>query len=107
RQNPHASPPRNVKARGAFAPARPLPSQERGRLMSVELTTREDCAVLTLNRPEALNALSVAILGQIGEAFDAVAKSKARALIITGGGNKAFWACADNKELLHPPMRHC
>ena len=75
--------------------------------MSVELTTREDCAVLTLNRPEALNALSVAMLGQIGEAFDTVAKSKARALIITGAGNKAFCAGADIKEFRHQAMMDC
>jgi enoyl-CoA hydratase len=66
--------------------------------MPVELTTREDCAVLTLNRPEALNALSFAILREIGAAFDEVAKSKARALIITGAGTKAFCAGADIKE---------
>jgi enoyl-CoA hydratase len=66
--------------------------------MPVELTTREECAVLTLNRPEALNALSFAILREIGAAFDEVAKSKARALIITGAGSKAFCAGADIKE---------
>jgi enoyl-CoA hydratase len=67
--------------------------------MSVELTMREDCAVLTLNRPEALNALSFDILRRIGEAFEEVARSKARALIITGAGPKAFCAGADIKEL--------
>jgi enoyl-CoA hydratase len=66
--------------------------------MSVELTTREDCAVLMLNRPEALNALSVAVLRQLETAFEEVAKSRARALIITGAGNKAFCAGADIKE---------
>jgi enoyl-CoA hydratase len=67
--------------------------------MSVELTTREDCAVLTLNRPEALNALSFDILRRIGEAFDEAAQSNARALIVTGAGTKAFCADADIKEL--------
>lgn len=67
--------------------------------MSVELTTREDCAVLTLNRPEALNALSFAILRRIGEAFDEVGESNARALVVTGAGTKAFCAGADIKEL--------
>lgn len=67
--------------------------------MPVELDFRDSCAVLTLNRPEALNALSFAILGEIGEAFDQVAKSTARALIITGAGTKAFCAGADIKEL--------
>jgi enoyl-CoA hydratase len=67
--------------------------------MAVELATRDECAVLILNRPEALNALSFAILRRIGEAFDEAAQSKARALIITGAGAKAFCAGADIKEL--------
>ena len=72
--------------------------------MSVELTTQADCAVLTLNRPEALNALSSAMLRDLGEAFDEVARAKARALIITGAGNKAFCAGADIKEFRHQAM---
>jgi enoyl-CoA hydratase len=67
--------------------------------MAVELTTREEFAILTLNRPEALNALSFRIIEDIGRAFDEVAKSNARALIITGAGAKAFCAGADIKEL--------
>ena len=67
--------------------------------MAVELATRDECAVLALNRPEALNALSFAILRRIGEAFDEVVQSRARALIITGAGNKAFCTGADIKEL--------
>jgi enoyl-CoA hydratase len=67
--------------------------------MSVDLATRGDCAVVTLNRPEALNALSFDIIRRLGPAFDEVAASKARALIITGAGPKAFCAGADIKEL--------
>ena len=67
--------------------------------MPVELTYRDEAAVLTLNRPEALNALSFAIIAEIGEAFDAVAASDARVLLITGAGDKAFCAGADIKEL--------
>ena len=63
--------------------------------MPVELTFRDDCAILSLNRPEALNALSFAILGEIGAAIDQTAKSSARALIITGAGPKAVCAGAD------------
>lgn len=69
--------------------------------MAVELGTRNEFAVLALNRPEALNALSFKIIEDIGRAFDEVAKSKARALIITGAGTKAFCAGADIKELRH------
>ena len=46
--------------------------------MSVDLTTREECAIITLNRPEALNALSFDIIRRLGAAFDEVAASKAR-----------------------------
>src|SRR3974377_839846 len=67
--------------------------------MPVELTFRDDCAILTLNRPEALNALSFAILGEIGAAIDQAAKSTAAAPIGPGAGPKAFCAGADVKEL--------
>jgi enoyl-CoA hydratase len=67
--------------------------------MTVRLTQREECALLTLDRPEALNALSFAILGEIGEAIDAAANMPVRALIVTGAGEKAFCAGADIKEL--------
>src|SRR5919202_3848759 len=67
--------------------------------MPVELTRRDEIAILTLNRPEALNALSFAILREIGAAFDEVASSDARALVVTGAGPKAFCAGADIKEL--------
>lgn len=59
--------------------------------MSAELTYREDVAVLTLNRPKALNALNAEMVGEIAERLDEVAVSKARALLIVGaGGGKAF-----------------
>jgi enoyl-CoA hydratase len=69
--------------------------------MSVELTkTDGGMAVLTLNRPEALNALSFDILRQIDAAFDEVAGWRdVRALLIIGAGDKAFCAGADIKEL--------
>lgn len=67
--------------------------------MSLDLTYRDKLAMLTLNRPEALNALSFDLIGQIGNAFDEIAASDARALIITGAGEKAFCAGADITEL--------
>ena len=67
--------------------------------MAVELTRREEFALLTLNRQQALNALSFAILGELEHAFDEVAASDARALLITGAGSKAFCAGADITEL--------
>lgn len=68
--------------------------------MAVELTRQGSCALLTLNRPEALNALSFEILREIGAAFDEVAGwNDVRALLIIGAGDKAFCAGADIKEL--------
>ena len=68
--------------------------------MVVELKKEGGFAVLTLNRPEALNALSFSILGDIGRALDEVAEMKdIRALLVTGAGDKAFCAGADIKEL--------
>jgi enoyl-CoA hydratase len=67
--------------------------------MPVVLDQREEFAVLTLDRQEALNALSFAILEEIASAFDRVTTMDVRALIITGAGTKAFCAGADIKEL--------
>jgi len=68
--------------------------------MSVQLTRQEEFAIITLNRQEALNALSAAVLRELARAFDEVAAGDARALIVTGAGTKAFCAGADIKELV-------
>jgi enoyl-CoA hydratase len=68
--------------------------------MAIELTRVEEFALITLNRPDALNALSFGLIADLGRAFDEVARSDARALLITGAGEKAFCAGADIKELI-------
>lgn len=65
----------------------------------IELSYPEEFALLTIRRPEALNALSFALIQEIGQAIDQAAQSSARALIITGAGERAFCAGADIKEL--------
>ena len=67
--------------------------------MVVRLERRDACAILTLDRPEALNALSFDILRELGSRLDEVGGSDARALIVTGAGPKAFCAGADIPEL--------
>ncbi|HXD52242.1 MAG TPA: enoyl-CoA hydratase-related protein [Burkholderiales bacterium] len=67
--------------------------------MAIELSRVEEFALITLNRPDALNALSFALIGDLGRALDEVAAGDARALLITGAGAKAFCAGADIKEL--------
>ena len=68
--------------------------------MPVELTRVEEFALITLNRPEALNALSFEIVREIGAAIDEAEASDARALLFTGAGEKAFCAGADISELM-------
>lgn len=58
--------------------------------------------VLKINRPEALNALNSTVLNEMGEALRQIGEMSyedARALVITGAGEKAFVAGADIKEI--------
>lgn len=68
--------------------------------MILELTRRDEFSVITLNRPEALNALNAEMIADIAAAIDEAAKAGTRALLFTGAGEKAFCAGADIKELL-------
>ncbi|GAA4393352.1 crotonase/enoyl-CoA hydratase family protein [Tsukamurella soli] len=61
--------------------------------------TRGHVAVITLNRPEAMNAVNGALATAVGEALEsAAADPQVRAVIIIGTG-RAFCAGADLKEL--------
>ncbi len=56
-------------------------------------------AVLTLNRPQAMNALNKALMGALADAVDALATNPAvRVLVLTGAG-RAFCAGLDLKEI--------
>jgi enoyl-CoA hydratase len=72
--------------------------------MTIELTRAEEFALITINRPEALNALSFALIAELARALDEAAASDARALLVTGAGAKAFCAGADVKELTGRPL---
>ncbi|MFZ2648661.1 MAG: enoyl-CoA hydratase-related protein [Burkholderiaceae bacterium] len=67
--------------------------------MSIEISRIDEFALIRLNRPQALNALSFALLQDLARALDEVAAGDARALLITGAGEKAFCAGADIAEL--------
>jgi crotonobetainyl-CoA hydratase len=56
-------------------------------------------ALLTLNRPEALNAVNAALADELGGHLErAVADDEVRAIVVTGAG-RAFCAGADLKEI--------
>ncbi|UUP17084.1 enoyl-CoA hydratase/isomerase family protein [Nitratireductor thuwali] len=69
--------------------------------MTVGLEIAGSFAVITLNRPDKLNALSFEVLRELDGRLDEVARLSVRALIVTGAGNKAFCAGADIEELRH------
>lgn len=59
--------------------------------------------ILTINRPESLNALNMQVLNDMADAFRQMSEvdfETAKALVITGAGEKAFVAGADIKEML-------
>jgi enoyl-CoA hydratase len=57
-------------------------------------------ALITMNRPQKLNALNAETMDELDEVFDKVENdSGTKALIITGAGEKAFVAGADIGEL--------
>src|SRR5258708_16976470 len=55
--------------------------------------------LVTLNRPQALNALNRALIAELGVAFDELESDPAIAAILLTGSQKAFAAGADIKEM--------
>ena len=67
---------------------------------TVLLEVKNGIGYITINRPEALNALSSQVLADLNEVLDQVEKSEEiRVVIVTGAGEKAFVAGADIKEM--------
>lgn len=66
---------------------------------------RDDRGVvtLTLNRPQAFNALSESMLAALGEAMDSVARDEAVRVVVLGASGKAFCAGHDLKEMRAEP----
>jgi enoyl-CoA hydratase/3-hydroxyacyl-CoA dehydrogenase len=60
----------------------------------VDLEFRDRIATITLNRPEAMNALNETVVSQLEERFDEAERSRAQAIVFQGAG-KAFVAGAD------------
>lgn len=56
-------------------------------------------AVVTLNRPEALNALNTTLTGELGDFLESVADDDSVRCVVLTGSVKAFAAGADIKEM--------
>ena len=62
--------------------------------------TVDGVALVTIDRPDALNALSFDLLRELAAAFEALdADPACRAIVLTGSGTRAFAAGADIREL--------
>jgi len=67
---------------------------------TLEVEIRESVAVVALNRPEALNALDLALGEDLGDALkDLRGRPDVRAILLTGAG-RAFCAGGDIKQML-------
>ena len=60
----------------------------------------EGVALVTIDRPEALNALSFALLAELADALETLDQDgRTRVAVVTGAGDRAFAAGADIVEL--------
>ncbi len=65
----------------------------------VELEAKGQVGILTINRPEALNALNDQVISQLDKVLDEIDLNTVRCLIVTGAGKKAFVAGADIAQM--------
>jgi enoyl-CoA hydratase len=66
----------------------------------ISFDLRDSIALIRLNRPEKLNALTGAMLAELRERFETIKRdSNIRAVILTGAGERAFSAGTDIAEL--------
>ena len=52
-------------------------------------------AIVTIDRPKALNALNPEVLADLKAAFEAIDQNTVRCVVLTGAGDKSFVAGAD------------
>jgi enoyl-CoA hydratase len=66
----------------------------------IQLAFEDTVAIVTINRPKALNALNVQVLEELKGAIGEVRNhAQARVVILTGAGEKAFVAGADIAQM--------
>ena len=66
---------------------------------NIIVETKDKVGVITLNRPQALNALNSALVAELNQAVDAFEADPAIGAILITGSEKAFAAGADIKEM--------
>jgi len=66
---------------------------------NILVETRDAVGVITLNRPQALNALCAALIDELAQALDDLEADDGIGCIVLTGSEKAFAAGADIKEM--------
>jgi enoyl-CoA hydratase len=69
--------------------------------------TRGAVGVITLNRPQAMNALNAQVMRELGEALDGFEADEAIGAVVITGNEKAFAAGADIKEMKDKTFMDC
>jgi crotonobetaine/carnitine-CoA ligase len=104
-QDPHRQgreiPPPAVRFRGRLGPRGHHPPERKTHMKYVTLDNQGPVSIVTLNRPERLNAMSGALMTDLHQALTAAhADPDTRAIVFTGAG-RAFCAGDDLKEFEH------
>jgi enoyl-CoA hydratase len=73
----------------------------------IEVQTNGQTAIVTLSRPDVLNALSFELLERLAKVLSDIESSTARAVVVTGAGERAFCAGADVRELSGRSIDEC
>ena len=66
---------------------------------NILVETRDKVGLITLNRPQALNALNSALIAELNQALDSWESDDSIGCIVITGSEKAFAAGADIKEM--------
>ncbi len=74
---------------------------------NILVETRGAVGLITLNRPQALNALCDALIRELGSALDAFERDTAIGAVVITGSEKAFAAGADIKEMASKTFVDC
>ena len=75
-------------------------------MSSVKILIKNQIAIITINRPKQLNALSLQVLSDLKKAFQTVQDNdQVGIIILTGEGDKAFIAGADIKAVSYTHLK--
>lgn len=76
-------------------------------MKTIIIEIKDGVALVTINRPESMNALNGQVLKDLGKTFDSLkGDNSVYTVILTGSGTKAFIAGADIKEMSQMDSDH-